>query len=324
MILASLVLLQEAEHGITVGAVVMRYVDFLAYFPIFGALGFYFMALRRTRQSEIARSRSAPALLSAGERRAAGVALVGTLFYWITLVQRVIERGAEKNLPLMQAASSLGGRFILQALCGLAFLLGFAMASRGSRGGWVLAGIAAIALALRNSTTGRWFSMVNPLHEVAASLWIGTLFVTMIAGIVLAIRRLPPGSDQESLVAELISNFSPLALSAASLLGITGVLTAWRHLNPLSSLWSTPYGYALIVKLCFVACVVSMGWWNWKRVTPKLGVEGGAREIRRSARRELMFAGMVLLVTGVLLSLPAPRRPGGAEQPTGPTATRNR
>jgi putative copper export protein len=166
--------------------------------------------------------------------------------------------------------------------------------------------------------------MVNPLHEVAASLWIGTLFIVMVAGIVLTIRRIPSGSDQEALVSELVSSFSPLALSAAGLLGVTGILTAWRHLNPLSSLWSTPYGYALLVKLFFVACVVSLGWWNWKRVTPRLGGEGGAIAIRRSATKELMFAGIVLTVTGILLSLPAPKRPGGAEPPGARGAQRNR
>jgi putative copper export protein len=304
--LASLIFLQEAEHGVTLGAVLMRYVDFLAYFPIFGALGFYFIVLRNTRKSEAGRSESGSALLSSAESRAATAAWIGTQFYWITLLQRVIERSADKGLPFIDAASSLGTRFVVQAVCGIAFEIGFLMAIKRVKAGWVIAGIGAIVLALRNSTTGRWLSMVNPLHEVAASLWIGTLFIVMIAGIVLAMKRIPAGSDQETVVGELISNFSPLALSAASLLGVTGVLTAWRHLGSVSALGSTAYGNALLVKLCFVACVVSMGWWNWKRVTPQLGVKGGAIAIRRSARRELMFAGMVLLVTGVLLSLPAP------------------
>jgi carbonic anhydrase/acetyltransferase-like protein (isoleucine patch superfamily) len=30
---------------------------------------------------------------------------------------------------------------------------------------------------------------------------------------------------------------------------LSGLITAWRHLNPLSSLWTTPYGYALILEL---------------------------------------------------------------------------
>ena len=44
-----------------------------------------------------------------------------------------------------------------------------------------------------------------------------------------------------------------------------GVITAWRHLKYLSALWTTPYGYALLLKLALVAAVFSLGAWNWRR-----------------------------------------------------------
>ncbi|HKP75939.1 MAG TPA: CopD family protein, partial [Longimicrobiaceae bacterium] len=96
-------------------------------------------------------------------------------------------------------------------------------------------------------------------------------------------------------------------LAAAALLGTTGVITAVRHLKRFSSLWTTPYGYAFDVKLLLVLCVVALGAWNWRRMKPKLGDEAGALAIRRSARAELIVAGLVLLVTGILVSLPAPK-----------------
>jgi putative copper export protein len=120
----------------------------------------------------------------------------------------------------------------------------------------------------------------------------------------------------------MVSRFSPLALAAAALLGITGVTTAWRHLKHLDSLWTTPYGYALDAKLCVVALVVAMGAWNWRRMTPKLGDEQGAVAIRRSASTELGFAAVVLAITALLVSLPSPgpsgppgSGPPGAERP---------
>src|SRR5438270_373399 len=94
-------------------------------------------------------------------------------------------------------------------------------------------------------TTGRWFSMVNPLHEVAASLWIGTLAVMVIAGLSVVFRQTVPSDERGRLVAEMVNRFSPLALSAATLLGITGVVTAWRHLKHLNALWTSPYGFTL-------------------------------------------------------------------------------
>jgi len=104
-----------------------------------------------------------------------------------------------------------------------------------------------------------------------------------------------------------VNQFSPLALGSAAVLATFGVITAWRHLKRLDALWTTPYGYALIAKLCVVAGVVALGAWNWRRQKPRLGTEGGAIALKRSARAELALAGVVLVLTAVLVSLPSPR-----------------
>jgi copper transport protein len=78
-------------------------------------------------------------------------------------------------------------------------------------------------------------------------------------------------------------------------------------LKRLSALWTTSYGAALLVKLVLVLIVVMLGAWNWRRVRPSLGDEGSEHTIRRSAGLELTFAGLVLVATAVLVSLPSPR-----------------
>jgi putative copper export protein len=108
-------------------------------------------------------------------------------------------------------------------------------------------------------------------------------------------------------VCDLVNSFSPLALSAATIVALTGLTTAWLHLKRLSALWTTSYGAALLVKLVLVLIVVSLGAWNWRRVRPSLGDEGSDETIRRSATLELTFAGLVLVATAVLVSLPSPR-----------------
>src|SRR5205085_2389770 len=119
------------------------------------------------------------------------------------------------------------------------------------------------------------------------------------------------------IAAELVNGFSPLALTCGMIVVASGLTTAWRHLNPLSSLWSTPYGYALIVKLCIVAVVFGLGAWNWRRVRPTLGSEDAAHVVRRSSRSELTAATLVLAASAILVSLPSPRPPG-ARPPQGP------
>jgi putative copper export protein len=94
-----------------------------------------------------------------------------------------------------------------------------------------------------------------------------------------------------------------------AVLAISGVVTAWRHLKYVAALWTTSYGFALIVKLCVVVIVLALGAWNWRRVRPSLGTEAATGALRRSATAELAFAGLVLLITSVLVSLPSPKLP---------------
>lgn len=148
---------------------------------------------------------------------------------------------------------------------------------------------------------------MNAVHIFAASTWLGTLLVLMVIGIRRVIRSTSTGVQRAELIGDLVNSFSPLALVAAAIVAITGVITAWLNLKRLSSLWTTSYGIALVGKLIFVVIVVVLGAWNWRRVRPSLGGEGSEEIIRRSATMELTFAAFVLVATSVLVSLPSPR-----------------
>jgi putative copper export protein len=292
--------------------VLLEYVGFAGYFAVYGALGYRFAVLRGDADGDAA----APGTLAGSARTAAGIGALGALLMLVRQLVNTALNSAHEGKSFVEAASGGGQRFFVPLACALLLLCGFALA-RSARAGWMLAALAGVVLALRNVTTGRWFSLVNPLHEVAASLWLGTLFVLLVAGLPAVLRG--AREQRGALVAMLVTRFSPLALGAAGLLVVTGVTTALRHLKPFSSLWSTPYGWALCVKLCCVLMVVALGAWNWRRMTPRLGSEEGALGLRRSARAELIAGALVLLVTGVLVSLPSPRPPGaGPERPGGP------
>lgn len=100
------------------------------------------------------------------------------------------------------------------------------------------------------------------------------------------------------------------------------MINAWRHLVRLEALWTTPYGNTLMIKLVLVMAVLSMGAWNWRRMTPRIRDSGGANALARSARKELALAALVLAITAVLLSLPSPRsRPPGISSLVTQTAT---
>ncbi len=302
-------LLQAAEESVTASGLALEYAGFLAYFGIFGALGFRWLVLLRTNASRIHADGATGASLALAEIGAARIGVIGTLFMVFNLFMGISARAADRGITFSAAITAGGNRYIIAFGFALVFLVSFAIAIKRVRAGWIIAAVAGICYALQNITSGRWASLVNPLHEVAASLWIGTLFVLVVAGLPAILRGDLSSDRRGNLVADMVGTFSPVAIGASLLLVITGITTAWRHLKFVAALWTTSYGYALDVKLCLVAIVVALGAWNWRRMRPRLGTEDAGRDIHRSATRELFFAGLVLVVTGVLVSLPGPKLP---------------
>jgi putative copper export protein len=291
---------QAAEPLLTWSDPVHELVGFLGIFGTIGAAGFYFFVLRPGLRGNSAGFASAA-------RSAARIGLLGVLLRIVALVWSLAGTMSAKHLSLGQAIARGHTQMVITLICTALMLIGFALAAGGARNGaWWMAAIGALAAQLVNITSGKWATMVNPLHVLFASLWIGTLFVLFAAALPLALRGLLPQAERGPAVASLVNRFSTLALGCGGLLVITGVITAWRHLKTLPALWTTPYGYALIVKLLFVAIVFALGAFNWRGVRPTLSTEGTAHTLHRSARAELSFALIVLVVTAVLVSLPSP------------------
>jgi copper transport protein len=303
-----LLLLQQGpppqEEHTTAGKIAREYLGFISFFAVYGALGFHFQVLKTLRGESAVDV--AGSVVDRADRRAAAIGFVGSLLMIVLLVTNLLGRAQEKSISFGEAIAAGGGRQIFQIVCISVFFVCFALAAQRMRVTWVIAGVTGVAYAFRNIVTGRWFSNVNPLHETAASLWLGTLAVLALAGLATVFRKDVTSDERGRVVAEMVSGFSPLALAAAGLLGVTGVTTAWRHLKHLNSLWTTPYGFALDAKLCVVAIVVALGAWNWRRMKPDLGGEEGAVAITKSASAELSFAAVVLAITALLVSLPSP------------------
>lgn len=280
------------------------YLGLLGYVGIFGALGFRFGVLRRVTDL------SAEAqVLRAAERGAARIGLVGSVLLVLRLFGAAAHDAAQNQVGILHAAVATGPRFLAQIAFALMLVVAFAFAMRGGQVAWRFAAGVGVALTLRNAVTGRWTTLVNPLHAVSASVWLGTLFVLMAAGLPAILRDRDLEGRRGAMVAELARRFSPVALGAAAVLGLTGVVTSWLHLKSLPALWTTSYGLALDVKLALVAVVVALGAWNWRRMLPQLGVDEAAHTLRRSSAAELAFAAVVLLVTSILLTLPTPALP---------------
>jgi copper resistance protein D len=304
----------QAEPLIEWSEPVMELIGFIAIFLTAGAIGFRYSSLRG-KLGRGAAAADATIYETAG-RRAAVLGLIGSI---IAMIRAVLALPALAERAHTTTGALLSSNAPAQMLIGFGVLalIGFLLASARVSIGWPLAALGVAAGTLRGLFSGRWSQLVNPMHELAAGLWIGTLFVMVIVGLALVLRQETPADRRGPIAAAMVNDFSPLALVCGGLVVLFGVITAWRHLNPLSSLWTTPYGWALIAKLAVVAVVFSLGAWNWKRGRPTLGSEAGAHGLKRSATGELLAAGVVLVITAILVSLPSPRRPGAPGGPPG-------
>ena len=276
-------------------------VQFVGYFLAIGAVGFRFGVVRRTRgisdeAKEILRADKA-AMFGVVGVLLIGLALVGGPYINAITHDKTFAESLPKNL------SAFEFKLAMLALA----LVGFALVRVASSVGWTVAAIGILFSVLQPVYTGKLSGKVNAVHILAASTWLGTLMVLSVVGIRGVIRSATADQQRAELVSDLVNSFSPLALTAATIVGITGLITAWLHLKRLSSLWTTSYGMTLVVKLILVAIVVTLGAWNWRRVRPSLGDEGSELTIRRSATMELTFAALVLIVTSVLVTLPSPK-----------------
>jgi putative copper resistance protein D len=214
------------------------------------------------------------------------------------------------------AHTNWGHVWLAQIALALIAAAAFADVRRGSRMAWVVAGGAAVGLAITPALAGHAIGVdryraaivaADALHVIAASSWLGTLCVlagAMLPGVAGPQRR--SAQDWAADIAALVRAFSPAALGAAAVVAATGVLSAYVHLDAVSSLWRTTYGQALVLKLTLVVLVLAAGAYNWRRGTPGLTTPGGVRRFTRSVSVELTLGALVLLATAVLIGLPLP------------------
>jgi len=283
-------------------------VGFIGQFLAAGAIGFRFFALRGSW------TESDHDFCEDAARRAAIIGLTGVLISGLSMVIQLPSLAARRHMAVgalvtTDTPTTLQAAFLIMALAG------FALAAARAGPGWPTAAAAVIAGSLRAAFLGKWTSLVNPVHELAAGFWIGTLFVLVAAGLASLLRHESTRDRRGTIAADMVNGFSPLALSMGGVVVLFGLITAWRHLHVLTNLWSTPYGYTLIVKLCLVALVFGLGAWNWRRQRPTLGSEAAAVSIRRTGTAELTVAAIVLVITAILVSLPSPRPPGASPAP---------
>jgi hypothetical protein len=103
---------------------------------------------------------------------------------------------------------------------------------------------------------------LDAVHVLAAGGWAGTIMIIGVAALPVTLRA--QLDDRVLMIKSLLGAFTPIALSCATLLMITGTGEALLQLGQVSALWQTPYGLALVRKLVLVMGVLLLGAWHWR------------------------------------------------------------
>lgn len=202
-----------------------------------------------------------------------------------------------------------GRGWLAQLAAAIASLPLAVVARRWPAPGLGLLGTAALLVAAASPLTGHavehpWGARLgvglHTLHLLGGGIWLGTLATMTFAGLRLA-------GNEHAAVARMVAVFSPVALAGAGLAVAAGALMSYAYVGDLTSLVGTAYGRALLVKVGLLLLALGLGAWNWRRISPALGVPHATRALTRSAAAELLIGLLIVSVTAVLVALPAPK-----------------
>ena len=291
------------------GSIIARWLSFAACFVLIGVVTFRFVVLRPMNPAgndlfaQIASVNSATFGIAA-----AAASVLGA----ILKLARESSDMPDASLSGMLFSSAWGWSLILQLIGATGAGLALYRVHRSNRG-WTAALAATVLLAIspgvasHAAASSKAYIAVpaDIVHVAVGGMWLGTLAVIVIVGISAALKT-PDAIRPGARVATMINAFSPVALTCGGAVVLTGVASALIEVPQLRSLWTTPYGVILLLKLFFVALLFVAGAWNWRRMKPRLTGDDAISPMRSSASLELMIAVAVLTVTAMLVALELP------------------
>ena len=303
---------EEADAASSVSNSLARTFSFAGLLALIGAVAFRTLVLPRARGMNAE-------LTTLMARRTAVLGFVASVLVIVSAFMRIfLESQMMSAMPDMQSMSMAdmamhtqwGLALRLELGAAIVALLSFALGVRRVRGAWFVASISALILAVTPALAGhaaaspRFTSLMiisDFLHVLGGASWLGSLLAVMAVGIPLSLTL--EGAERWSSVASLVNSFSPIALTSAAVVLVSGLIASWVHVEHLSDLWQTAYGQVLLLKVSLVAITLTIGAYNFRRVQPQLVNETGSARLKRSAAIELSVGFLILVVTGFLTGI---------------------
>ncbi|MGA3302348.1 MAG: CopD family protein [Methylovirgula sp.] len=153
------------------------------------------------------------------------------------------------------------------------------------------------------SAYGALMIAVYAIHAMAAAAWVGGL-----APLFFAFADITRGENANARALAILSRFSLMATIAVTLILLSGVAnTAFRVAGSFDKLFWTDYGAVLLAKLCAVALMFALAYFNRFIAMPRLRLKGEERigKLRASIAVELAL-GILVLGVAAILGISAP------------------
>ncbi|RCW94945.1 putative copper resistance protein D [Marinomonas foliarum] len=279
----------------------------LLYFGISSVVGGLFAFCLLRHQS---------ALLSSIKRYVRGGALIGlvaTIAYFFILVGGAMEEGLSLMFDPMMVSiywDSPAGSTLIANVIGycLVIIASFTLGSDRAFSLWpfsrlalMVASLGIASLIYSFSFTGHateqawYYQIIFFTHILIAAWWLGLLFPLW-----LVTRK---STHQES--NRILERFGELAAVAVLILIICGawmsyVLTGWQ------GLFSSDYGFWLLVKLALVVVILVMAAYHKLHLVPLILKRGNTFLIQKSILMEKMIASSILVVTAIFTTFVGP------------------
>jgi putative copper resistance protein D len=146
------------------------------------------------------------------------------------------------------------------------------------------------------------------LHLVAAAAWVGALVPL---AVLLGAAANDRGEPSLAVAREATLRFSTFGIISVAIVLTTGIVNTWELAGSVPALFGTDYGRLLLAKVALFLVMLSVAAVNRLRLTPRLVGETDAaarqralRQLRNNSLIEASLAALILLIVGVLGTLP--------------------
>lgn len=296
---------------VEVWIVVLRGVQYVAAAILFGLPAFMLYSARAVGPLSLRWPRPVLAGAAAVLMLAAPAALLAQA---VLMAGSLSEAIRPEALTFMMAGMGLGKALAVRMLAA-ALALGAALRMQPGAGLWrwlalsgavVSASFAWTGHGAATQGAGHLIHLASDIaHALAASIWIGALtaFVVLIA------RRPSASPEYEAALARSLTGFAGIGAATVGVLVVTGLINSvWLvGLSKAPSLWASPYGVLLTIKLGLFGLMLCLAADNRFRLAPLM-----ARDAKRALpllKRSLwceFILGMAILVLVAVMGVQPP------------------